>query len=160
MVSGASEEFLFEGRLIMKRNGNKNTVSSVENRRFRGQFGTTPEICAILWDMISPHEIMPTGVKCCHLLWALMFMKLYASEHVLCSMANCDEKTFRKWAWMFVSALGDLSTEYVSSVAVFIRIKKLFRYSSLLICIVSFYYFILMSDHFRIPKDFVGESVS
>ena len=122
MVIVSVETFLLEGRRIM-RHGNQ-ISSAVEYRRFRGNFGTTPEICVILWGMITPNEIMPKGVKCCHLLWALMFLKLYASEHVLCSMAECDEKTFRKWAWLFVLALADLEPENVSSVVACVSIRN------------------------------------
>jgi hypothetical protein len=111
MATVSAETFLLQGRLIL---GHRSNISfTVEDRRFRGNFGTTPVICAILWGKISPNEIMPKGVKCCHLLWALMFLKLYVSEHVLCSMAKCDEKTFRKWTWLFTSALADLVPECV-----------------------------------------------
>ena len=122
MVIVSVETFVLEGRRIM-RHGNHLSLA-VENRRFRGNFGTTPAICVILWDMITPDENMPKGFKCCHLLWALMFLKLYASEHVLCSMAECDEKTFRKWAWLFVFALADLEPEYVSTVVAFKRMER------------------------------------
>ena len=90
MATVSAETFFFEGRLIMGHR-NKHRSADVEDRRFRSTFGTTAVICAILWDMLSPNEKMPNGVKCCHLLWALMFMKLYASENVLCGMAKCDE---------------------------------------------------------------------
>jgi hypothetical protein len=114
LASVAANDFLLQGRLIMSsRDG---ISSAVEDRRFRSNFGATPEICCILWGMLSPENTMKKGVKCCHLLWALMFLKLYVSEHVLCSMANCDQKTFRKWAWLFVLALADLGPDVVSTV--------------------------------------------
>jgi hypothetical protein len=123
MVIVNVETFLLEGRRIM-RYCNHQISSAVEYRRFRGNFGTTPAICVILWDMITPNEMIPKGVKCCHLLWALMFLKLYASEHVLCNMAECDEKTFRKWAWWFVLALADLEPGYVRTVVACERIQN------------------------------------
>ena len=55
------------------------------------------------------------GAKAFHLLWALMFLKLYAAECVLASIAAVNEKTYRKWAWAFVDALADLHTQVVSS---------------------------------------------
>jgi hypothetical protein len=113
MATVSAETFFFEGRLVMGHR-NKHRSADVEDRRFRSTFGTTAVICAILLDMLSPNEKMPNGVKCCHLLWALMFMKLYASENVLCGMAKCDEKTFRKWSWIFVSALAGLAPDIVS----------------------------------------------
>lgn len=112
----SAETFVLQARLIL---GHRcNTSPATEDRRFRANFGTTPAICAILWGMISPNETMPKGVKYFHLLWALMFLKLYASEHVLSGIAKCDEKTYRKWTWLFIMALADLVPECVSTVAV------------------------------------------
>jgi hypothetical protein len=35
-----------------------------------------------------------------HLLWALVFLKVYASEDVHCCLVGyVDAKTYRKWAW-------------------------------------------------------------
>ena len=55
------------------------------------------------------------GAKAFHLLWALMFLKLYTAECVLASIAAVDEKSYRKWAWAFVDAVADLHTQVVSS---------------------------------------------
>ena len=54
------------------------------------------------------------GARPEHLLWALLFLKLYELEPVNASLARCDEKTFRKWSWLFVEAIGDLDYIYVS----------------------------------------------
>ena len=49
------------------------------------------------------------------MLWGLMFLKIYASEGVLATLAGgVDEKTFRKWAWRFVDAIADLEDDVVS----------------------------------------------
>jgi hypothetical protein len=44
-----------------------------------------------------------------------MFMKLYCSETVHCIIAGgeVDEKTFRKWSWIFVDAIAALHFEVV-----------------------------------------------
>ena len=83
-----------------------NSSSIVADRRFRGMFGVSPETCASLWNMIgenAPSRSFPT-----HLLWALLFLKCYATEHVNSVVAGVDEKTFRKWSWTFVGLLSDM----------------------------------------------------
>ena len=50
-----------------------------------------------------------------HLLWALMLLKLYAAESVLRTLAGgVDEKTYRKWAWLYVYEISDLQYKVVS----------------------------------------------
>jgi hypothetical protein len=84
-------------------------------------FGTSPEMCARLWRMLDPFASIPKGVHQRHLLWALMFLKLYCAESVLCTLAGgetgqaVDEKTFRKWCWLFVEAISDLQYSVVST---------------------------------------------
>ena len=55
-----------------------------EMARFRALIGVSPRVVSYLWATIDPREQMPQGVKPAHLLWCLMFLKVYASESVLC----------------------------------------------------------------------------
>ena len=49
-----------------------------------------------------------------HLLWALMFLKLYCSEAVLSSLAGgVHEQTFRKWSWYFVHEIANLQYKVI-----------------------------------------------
>jgi hypothetical protein len=50
----------------------------------------------------------PPGLKSKHLFWGLLFLKLYNSKPVNCLVADCDEKTFRKWVWAILEALAPL----------------------------------------------------
>ena len=93
----------------------ENDASAIEVTRFRSMFGTSPEICSLLWECIDPLNTMTNGVQDVHLLWGLMFLKLYVSESVNCALARgVDEKTFRKCSWMFVYAMSDLAPDDVS----------------------------------------------
>ena len=71
--------------------------------------------------MLNPFVSMPNGVHPHHLLWALMFLKLYCAESVLCMLASGengqvpDEKTFRKWCWLFVEVISDLQFSVISA---------------------------------------------
>lgn len=75
-------------------------------RRYRGLFGVSPATCAVLWKMI---EKKPPGSKPKHLLWSLMFLKSYANEHLNSSVVGVDEKTYRKWNWIFINLLAELN---------------------------------------------------
>jgi hypothetical protein len=116
-ITATTEEFLSNARIMMRRHSADGSgAAAVECMRFRAMFGTSVEICSLLWDMIEPSDFtMGKGAKSCHLLWALMFLKLYATEANLCALAGgVDEKTFRKWSGRFVSAIADLTPEVVS----------------------------------------------
>jgi len=81
----------------------------VLRKKYTAFFGTTPFVCSLLWAMLEPCRKMPRGVQPKHLLWALMFLKIYGTEAVNCNLADgVDEKTFRKWAWLFVEGIAAL----------------------------------------------------
>lgn len=83
--------------------------------RFVSHFGTTPLICQCLWAFLIQFKVgIPKGGRPYHLLWALLFMKLYASEQVLANMVGTTPKTFRKWIWPFVAAIARLEPIVVS----------------------------------------------
>ena len=113
------ESFLSLGKQLMLRA--KVVVLATDLTRFRSMFGTSPEMCARLWRMLDPFASMPKGVHQRHLLWALMFLKLYCAESVLCTLAGgetgraVDEKTFRKWCWLFVEAISETQYSVVST---------------------------------------------
>lgn len=86
------------------------------DRRFRSTFGTSSDVCSVLWNMLQPYTTMhQNGIVPHHLLWSLMFLKEYAHETVHCAMVGgVDEKTFRKWSWLFVDAISFLEPMVVS----------------------------------------------
>ena len=93
---------------------------STEARPFRALFGVSAQVCAVIWGMLRGH--VPRRSTPTHLLWSLMFLKVYASEHVHCEISGANEKTFRKWVWVFVPLLADLSV--VSDILRHIRGKQ------------------------------------
>ena len=76
------------------------------HRRFREFFGCSPSICSIVWEKLSATNSIPPTGKPVHLLWTLLFLKRYTTEHVMSSMVGADEKTLRKWIWKFIAALS------------------------------------------------------
>ena len=82
--------------------------------RFKSYFGTSPRICVILWSKIRENA---NSANMCyyHLLWGLLFLKLYSSEAVLSGIVGCSEKTFRKYCWKSVISIAELKPQIVSS---------------------------------------------
>ena len=88
--------------------------TQTQDRKFRALFGCGPLDVATIWRKMLDHKCLVVGGGIVHMLWGLMLLKTYATESVLCSTANADEKTFRKWAWPFISAIADLEPVVVS----------------------------------------------
>ena len=79
---------------------------------FRSHFGTSPRICQVLWRKISGR--LANGARPEHLLWALLFMKVYATEVVLLNLLRVCRNTFRDWVWEILGALHALEGKMVS----------------------------------------------
>ena len=86
-------------------------------RNFVAWFHARPREVAITWNLLCLEGHLdclgPNSVNPDHLLWALMFMKVYTNETVLASVAGCTEKTFRKWAWFYMEAIAKLDVKVV-----------------------------------------------
>lgn len=90
-------------------------------RKYRSLFGVTPEIASVAWNEIE--ENLPRACIPLHLLWCCLFLKVYGSEAVHCTIVNVDPKTFRKWSWIVVSALSSLQIVSSSLVPLCLLIK-------------------------------------
>ena len=90
---------------ILNRSGSGSLTTA--DRRFRELFGCSVTVVVILWTLIDPETTME-GTPCLHhLLFALIFLKVYCKESTLSTMAGVvDEKTFRNWAFLFVDCGG------------------------------------------------------
>lgn len=75
-------------------------------RRFRGLFGTTPPICSFIWARIAARNAHPPYSQPVHLLYALIFLKLYGTEEENKALTGKDEKTFRKWSWTYIELMA------------------------------------------------------
>lgn len=84
-------------------------------RRFVALFGVSSSSATILWNRLGNCPINGGAPK--HLLWALMFVKIYATENVNATLLKTDEKTFRKWTWVFLKMLSDIKV--VSNLNIF-----------------------------------------
>jgi len=66
-------------------------------------------------------SLLPEDTLVKHLLWGLSFLKLYNNQRVHAPViCGADEKTFRKWVWIVLDALGEI--DLVSRRREFVRI--------------------------------------
>lgn len=101
MNNDVAASFYNLGKIIIK---HESASEIVGIRRFKSFFGVSPLICAICWQNIKDN--LPMDYEQVHLLWALLFLKCYNTESVNHSLAECDEKTFRKRVWLVVEELA------------------------------------------------------
>jgi hypothetical protein len=89
-------------------------LGNVHERRWMHFYGVSPELCCIIWGKLDvPNTI--DGGRHKHLMWALYFLKVYGKEEDNSNYSGgVDEKTFRKWAHIFVDAISFLESSVVS----------------------------------------------
>ncbi len=120
--------------IVFRRTERREYSPNVMLRRFREHFGCDPAVASYLWNRIkgkNKEKLKQSRPE--HLLWALLFMKLYLSESSLCSMCGCkDEKTFRKWSKIFVEEVNEFAPEEVSSSWVLPSLYSMFHWMNLL----------------------------
>lgn len=111
-----NETFMRLGMNIFFRKEKRSTSRNVCLSLFRSHFGIDPETAAYIWVRTKKkNKVYLIGSRPVHLLWGLLFMKVYSSEKVMCSMCGgVDPKTFRKWSKIFVKEIGFYCSEEVS----------------------------------------------
>ncbi len=79
---------------------------SLGYRKFRAYFGTSPLVCVVTWEKLW--SVRPKNSTPEHMLWALMLLKQYSVESCNATLAGVTEKTFRKWAHLFIDLLASM----------------------------------------------------
>ena len=79
---------------------------SMGYRLFRAFFGTTPQVCEIIWHMLSTRR--PPHSTPHHFLWVLLLLKQYNIESVNAVLVGVSEKTFRNWSLMYIQLIANL----------------------------------------------------
>ena len=111
----SEEEYRRIGVEIMQRDP-AGRSEKVFERRWITFFGVTLEVATELWNRlridINDPEFFAAGPQ--HLLWALLFLKIYGAETELCHIVGGpDEKTFRKWSRFFVEQISFIMFDVV-----------------------------------------------
>lgn len=84
-----------------------------QERTFRSQFGVSWHVCEVVWNMLDLHQ-RDEKREPKHLLWALLFVKVYGNESTHSKMVGTTSKTFRKWAWRTLTEIADFKAMVVS----------------------------------------------
>lgn len=79
-------------------------------RRFKSFFGVSPQVCATVWNLLNNDEQETSDPK--HLLWCLLFLKQYGTEHERRVILKADEKTIRRWTWVYMKLLCEIKVVY------------------------------------------------
>ena len=79
---------------------------------FISLFGVNPEVIAAVWNMCT----FPYGTQLKHLLWACLFLKVYATTGVLVSLAGGDVcgDTLKTRIWQVLDVLSEAASSVVS----------------------------------------------
>ena len=117
-ISATVDDFERAGKEILRRDPECRTNTKTFHRRWMALFGVTPKTCAKVWSLLHVTEDDDSyrGAKHFHLLWALLFLRVYGSEEeaaVLCG--GVDEGTYRYWSQLFVQRIADLILDVVST---------------------------------------------
>ena len=104
------EDFMREARVIWRRQDvNHSLATATEDRDYREMFGCSVEVTMIAWDFLAAYGHLPEGGRVEHMLWALMWMKVYGRKRTMCTLAGgVDIKTFMKWVMKFVYGIAYL----------------------------------------------------
>lgn len=114
------KEFKELGAAIMKRSP-EGRSELLFKRRWNAHFGVDVPVVVDAWARLKILAGDPDKPE--HLLWALMFLKLYGSEEEMAGLCGpekaIDEQTYRKWTKIFIQRLECLWDEVVGFVCVF-----------------------------------------
>ena len=107
--------FLHEGETLLCRKKHCDSEHSISfnlDRDYRSRFGCSPVVCAMIWVQC---RFMETNIKPKHLLWSLMFLKVYGTEKVMANSAGLsDRKIFRETIWPIIEKISSLQKNVVS----------------------------------------------
>ena len=104
--------FILLATPILGRHENPNGHGSKDH--FRYFFGVSALVCAVSWELLKEHNLLPSSAEPIHLLWACAFLRQYLKEMVLETILGRTMKTIRHHMWPVIGALGELGHVLVS----------------------------------------------
>ena len=112
-MSSLEDEFIACSRPILQR-GQGGCSDRVLRFRYLSTFGIEPKVTVALWNAILESRLFTHDILKVHLLWTLMFLKVYSNIGILSNMADCDVKTYRDWTWTVILVIDSLYDTKVS----------------------------------------------
>lgn len=108
------EDVLSCANAMWRRGRNKERAIQGEERKFRCFFGCGVVTAYNLWCLLEKFDLVPQSACLQHMLWVLMFMKVYGNEDTMSALAGVDAKTFRKHTKSIAEAISYLEPMVVS----------------------------------------------
>ena len=96
--------------MVTKDPGPGKKLKNLSDVTFKCFYGKIQEEILEIWNMCHRH-IPKTTIK--HLLWSLMYMKLYNPIDVMAVMADTCKNTFLKWVWKWVDCIAERRDEVI-----------------------------------------------
>lgn len=100
------------GLIMLRRDPNGRTNSADFQRAYREMFGCSPRVCVTLWRHADV-RLVYLGAHPQHVLWALLFLKVYATNVPLCVLAGTSRPTYTKWVWRYIPSIAKLRPRVV-----------------------------------------------
>ena len=110
----SAEDLLHKARFIMHDDPFKERAPQAEDKHFRALFGCSVIVALTLWTMMLDHDLLPVNATITHLLWTLMYLKVYPTESAMQRMTKVDPKTSRKYVSIMLSHISLLEPYVVS----------------------------------------------
>jgi hypothetical protein len=80
-------------------------------QHFIAHFGVSPSTVLKIWNLVVEANCIQIGIQKKHLLWTLLYLKVYPTFDVLSTLTDSDPKTLRKWIFatcVSLSKAGDI----------------------------------------------------
>ena len=79
---------------------------------FQNIFGVSPEVCGATWILLEKFfKVRGTPEQ---FLWAMMHLKVYASEDVTATLLGVDPTTFQYYVWYYIKKISKIFVVLVS----------------------------------------------
>jgi hypothetical protein len=85
-------------------------ISCRSDRNFRSNFVFAPKVIAHAWNELTRKRLLPANAKVKHLLWFLLWCKIYYTYDQAEGPCRCNRDTFEKWVMAMGKALQRLHT--------------------------------------------------
>lgn len=96
-------DFLTLSSVMM--NGLSGLQNATSKHKFYTLFGVSERLCRIIMDELLIHGFKHSPT---HVLWGLLFLKVYGTEYVHSQLTNTNPKEFRDNAWEVIRNISKL----------------------------------------------------
>ena len=101
-----ASSFLKLGMCLFSEAAQSDRSYVTQNQHFRVICGVHPTVCMIVWGELKWSMLVEDACKPKHLLWALIFLKTYATESSLVVAIGVDETNRFGWFRVVVPSRG------------------------------------------------------